>query len=109
MSSGWVCLGQGWICPEGREVCLEGWVCPGEGGYIQGWVYHGTWDTLRRGYTIGPGIPTHPQVLAPSGSHQNTYDCQAGRMHSTGMHSCFYLQMKKNRCVSMRSTWPPSR
>ena len=48
-----------------------------EGVYPEGarWVFHAAWDT-------------HPLVLTPSGSHQNTYGWQAGGTHPIAMFSC---------------------
>ena len=43
---------------------------------------HGTWDT-------------HPLVLTPSDSHQNTYSWQAGGTHYTEMLYC-YIQLNEN-------------
>ena len=45
----------GWVCPGGW-VCVGSWgyvrgVCPeGDGEYVRGWVYHGTWDTYPHQY-----------------------------------------------------------
>ena len=57
---GWVGILEGAGIPEG-----VGWVCISP--------------------DRGPGIPTHPQVLTPTGGYHKTYGWQKGGMHSTGM------------------------
>ena len=90
-----ICPGERWVCPEGMVMSRGWWVYPGVG-------IPWNWYTPERGFTIGPRIPTypHPQVLTPSGSQQNTHGCQAGGMHSTGMHSCFlFADEEASLCV----------
>ena len=71
----------------------------GLGGYTRGSRYtRGAGVGMYTPPDRGPGMPTHPQVLTPTGGYHNTYGWQTGGMHPTGMlsfcncpNTCTYL------------------
>ena len=62
------------------------------------WDMVGTWDLgtyrpppsldMGHGHLTSRLSPSPQLVLIPSGDHRNTYDCQAGGTHVTGILSC---------------------